>query len=113
MIFPYVSQVYGFNYAGELYGFVVLSTGISSMISASVYYTISQLSEDKINKDKVYFIIFIIGGILNILAILLAIFEKNEPFNFGGINPENIKLVTSSNKVEEISESKEQEQVVK
>ena len=37
MIFPYVSKIYGFNFAGELYGFVVLSTGISSMISSSVY----------------------------------------------------------------------------
>ena len=41
MIFPHVSEIFGFNYAGELYGFVVLSTGVSSMISSSIYYTLS------------------------------------------------------------------------
>ena len=110
MIFPYVSQIYGFNYAGELYGFVVLSTGISSMISASIYYIISRLYDDKINKDKTYFIIFIIGAILNILAIIIAFFENNSPFPFEDANPEKGKLVTSSS-VKESSESKEEEQV--
>lgn len=108
MIFPYVSQIYGFNYAGELYGFVVLSTGISSMISASIYYIISRLYDDEINKDKTYFIIFIIGAILNILAIIIAFFENNNPFLFEDASPEKGKLVTSSS-VKESSESKEEE----
>ena len=82
MIFPYVSKIYGFNYGGELYGFVVLSTGISSIISASTYYIISIFSESNTNKNGAYLIIFIIGIILNIMAIILAIFEKNEPFIF-------------------------------
>ena len=81
MIFPYVSKIYGFNYASELYGFVVLSTGISSMISASVYYIISHFLSDKNNNDVTYFIIFIIGAVLNTLAIIIAIFEKEEPFD--------------------------------
>ena len=80
MIFPYVSKIYGFNYAGELYGFVVLSTGISSIISASVYYIISHFSQS--NNDRTYLIIFLTGVILNILAIILAFFEKDEPFSF-------------------------------
>ena len=86
MIFPYVSKIYGFNYAGELYGFVVLSTGISSMISASIYYIISQFSDNKNNNDLAYLIIFLIGVVLNILAIILAFFEKKEPFSFGNNN---------------------------
>ena len=86
MIFPYVSKIYGFNYAGELYGFVVLSTGISSMISASIYYIISQFSDNKNNNDLTYLIIFLIGVVLNILAIILAFFEKKEPFSFGNNN---------------------------
>ena len=82
MIFPYVSKIYGFNYAGELYGFVVLSTGISTMMSASIYYIISHFSDDENNNDGAYLAIFLTGAVLNILAIVLAFFEKNEPFSF-------------------------------
>ena len=80
MIFPYCSKIYGFNYAGELYGFVVLSTGISSMISASVYYIISKYSSENVNNDTTYLIIFIIGAVLNLVAIIIALFQKDEPF---------------------------------
>ena len=34
MIYPHVSKVFGFKYAGEMYGIVVLSTGISSLIAS-------------------------------------------------------------------------------
>ena len=98
MIFPYVSKIYGFNFAGELYGFVVLSTGVSSMISASTYYIISHISDNKSNNDGTYLIIFLIGAILNILAIILAIFEKNEAFTFEENNQKNEELLSSSNK---------------
>ena len=36
LIFPHVSKIFGFEYAGELYGFVVLSTGINSYHSSSI-----------------------------------------------------------------------------
>ena len=102
MIFPYVSKIYGFNYAGELYGFVVLSTGISSMSSATIYYIISKISEDETNNDGAYLAIFIIGIIFNILAIILAIFERDEPFfkndNKDEDNGNDILLINSINK---------------
>jgi len=107
MIFPYVGKIYGFNYAGELYGFVVLSTGISSIISASIYYVISHFSSEKNNNDGTYLIIFICGTVLNLFAIILAILESNEPFDFNENNQndnENKKLLTSSTK----GESKEE-----
>ena len=109
MIFPYVSKIYGFNYAGELYGFVVLSTGISSIISASIYYIISQFSE---NNDSTYLIIFLTGCVLNILAIVLAIMETNEPFPFDfneNDDKENNKLLNSHMK----SSTKENEETEK
>ena len=90
MIFPYVSKIYGFIYAGELYGFIVLSTGISTMMSASIYYAISNFSDDKNNNDGAYLAIFLTGVVLNILAIILAFFEKNEPFSFD-VNEDNDK----------------------
>ena len=90
MIFPYVSKIYGFNFAGELYGFVVLSTGISSMISSSVYYIISHFSDNKNNNDITYLIIFLTGSFLSIVAIILAFFEKNEPFDIENDNNKNL-----------------------
>ena len=53
---------------------------------------------------------FIIGAILNILAIIIAFFVNNSPFPFEDANQEKGKLVTSSS-VKESSESKEEEQV--
>ena len=113
MIFPYVSKIYGFNYAGELYGFVVLSTGISSMISASIYYIISHFSD---NSDGTYLIIFLIGCILNVLAIILALFESNEPFSFDIINKNDNKennLILSSKIKSNIKENEENDESVK
>ena len=109
MIFPYVSKIYGFNYAGELYGFVVLSTGISSIISASIYYVISYFSLDKSNNDGTYLIIFICGAVLNLFAIILSILESNEPFDFNENNQndnnnESKNLLTSSTKGESKAE---------
>ena len=89
MIFPYVSKIYGFTFAGELYGFVVLSTGISSMISSTVYYIISRLSDNKNNNDITYLIIFLIGAFLSLVAIILAVFLKNEPFSFNDNENDN------------------------
>ena len=80
MIFPYVSKIYGFIYGSELYGFVVLSTGISSMISASIYYIIAKYYSEKSNDDSTYLIIFIIGAVLHVFTIILCIFEKDDPF---------------------------------
>jgi MFS family permease len=109
MIFPHVGKIYGFNYAGELYGFVVLSTGISSIISATIYYVISHFSSDKSNNDGTYLIIFICGAVLNFFAIILAILESNEPFDFNensqnNNNNESKKLLTSSTKGESKAE---------
>ena len=109
MILPYVGKIYGFNYAGELYGFVVLSTGISSIISASIYYVISYFSLDKSNNDGTYLIIFICGAILNLFAIILSILESNEPFDFNENNQndnnnESKNLLTSSTKGESKAE---------
>ena len=110
MIFPYVSKIYGFNYAGELYGFVVLSTGISSMISASIYYTISHFSN---NNDGTYLIIFLTGCVLNALAIVLAILENNNHFSFDIIINDNEdrekNIILNSNIKSTIKENEESE----
>ena len=78
MIFPYVSKIFGFSYAGELYGIVVLSTGVSSILSSSIFYIIDKIANVK--NDTTYLAIFIVGAFGNALAVFLAYCEKNETF---------------------------------
>jgi hypothetical protein len=84
MIFPYVSKIFGFQYAGELYGIVVLSVGISSILSSSIYYIFSKVIQTE--NDASYLLIFIIGILLNMIAIVMIYFEKEEPFSFYRVN---------------------------
>ena len=80
MIFPHVSKIYGFNYAGELYGFVVLSSGISTIISSGIYYSITHLSDKK--NDEAYFYVFIIGAAFNVIAAILCLLDNEKKFEF-------------------------------
>ena len=84
MIFPYVSKIFGFNYAGELYGIVVLSVGISSIMSSSIYYIYSKVIQTE--NDLSYLFIFIVGIIMNIVSIVMTFYEKEETFNLYRIN---------------------------
>jgi Na+/melibiose symporter-like transporter len=92
MIFPYVSKIFGFQYAGELYGIVVLSVGISSILSSSIYYLFSKVI--KTENDLSYLFIFCVGIILNMVSIWLTYKEKEEGFSFYRVNflQENINL---------------------
>ena len=84
MIFPYVSKIFGFNYAGELYGIVVLSVGISSIMSSSIYYVFSKVI--KTENDLSYLFIFIVGIIMNIISIVMIFYEKEDVFSFYRVN---------------------------
>ena len=84
MIFPYVSKIFGFQYAGELYGIVVLSVGISSILSSSIYYIFSKVI--KTENDISYFLIFCVGILFNIIAIVMTFYEKDEMFSFYRVN---------------------------
>ena len=84
MIFPYVSKIFGFNYAGELYGIVVLSVGISSIMSSSIYYIFSKVI--KTENDISYLLIFIVGIIMNIISIVMTYYEKEDAFSFYRVN---------------------------
>ena len=75
MIYPHVSKVFGFKYAGEMYGVVVLSTGISSLI-ASLLLNVFGIRDDY--SSCLY--VFYIGSGLNLIGILLAFFETDEKF---------------------------------
>ena len=75
MIYPHVSKVFGFKYAGEMYGVVVLSTGISSLI-ASLLLNVFGIRD---NYNSCLYV-FYIGSGLNLIGILLAFFETDEKF---------------------------------
>ena len=75
MIYPHVSRVFGFKYAGEMYGIVVLSTGISSLIASLLlhFFGIRTNYEPCFN-------VFYIGSGLNLIGVILAFFETDEKF---------------------------------
>ncbi len=75
MIYPHVSKVFGFKYAGEMYGIVVLSTRIISSNASLLLNFFGMI----VNYSS-YFIVFYIGSGLNLLGILLAFYETNEKF---------------------------------
>jgi MFS family permease len=75
MIYPHVSKVFGFKYAGEMYGIVVLSTGISSLIASLLLHSFGI----RYNYNSCYKVFFI-GSVLNLIGILLAFFETDEKF---------------------------------
>ena len=73
MIFPHVSKVFGFKYAGEMYGIVVLSTGISSLIA-------SILLRVAFSSVELCIYVFYIGSFLNLVGFGLCFFENDEKF---------------------------------
>ena len=73
MIFPHVSRVFGFKYAGDLYAVVVLSTGISTLIGSVILYIIyTDLSS--------CIVVLFIGAVLNFIGFVLCFFEKDAVF---------------------------------
>ncbi len=73
MIFPHVSRVFGFKYAGDLYAVVVFSTGISTLIGSVILYIIyTDLSS--------CIVMFFIGAVLNFIGFVLCFFEKEDVF---------------------------------
>ena len=105
MIFPYVSKIFGFQYAGELYGIVVLSVGISSILSSSIYYIFSKVIQTE--NDASYLLIFIIGILLNMIAIVMIYFEKEEPFSFYRVNFLQEKELLEEKEIKEIKDIEE------
>ena len=73
MIYPHVSRVFGFKYAGEMYAIVVLSTGISSLVASillgCVFKNISSC-----------FSIFFVGSAFNVIGFILCFFENDNKF---------------------------------
>ena len=73
MIFPHVSRVFGFKYAGDLYAVVVFSTGISTLIGSVILYIIyTDLSS--------CIVVFFIGAVLNFIGFVLCFCEKENVF---------------------------------
>ena len=73
MIFPHISRVFGFKYAGDLYAVVVFSTGISTLIGSVILYIIYTSLNSCI-------IVFFIGAGLNIIGFVLCFFENDDIF---------------------------------
>ena len=74
-MFPRISKVFGFKFASEIYGIIVLSIGFSSLIGSITFYFIQESSFDYINP---YYLVFFIGSFFNLISTLMCIFEKEK-----------------------------------
>ena len=74
-MFPRISKVFGFKFASEIYGIIVLSIGFSSLIGSITFYFIQESSFDYINP---YYLVFFIGSFFNLISTLMCIFESNK-----------------------------------
>ena len=73
MIFPHVSKVFGFKYAGEMYAIVVLSTGISSLVASIL---LGCVFEDISSCLSIFFV----GSAFNVIGFILCFFENDNKF---------------------------------
>ena len=74
-MFPRISKVFGFKFASEIYGIIVLSIGFSSLLGSITFYFIQKSSFDYINP---YYLVFFIGSFFNLISTLMCIFEKDK-----------------------------------
>ena len=72
------------SFSETIFQIIVLSVGISSILSSSIYYIISKVI--KTENDASYLFIFCFGIILNIISIVLTFYEKDEMFSFYRVN---------------------------
>ena len=75
-IFPRISKIFGFIYASEIYGIIIISVGFSSLISSITYYFIK---ESKFNLINPYYLVYFLGCGLNIISAIMCIFENDIP----------------------------------
>ena len=84
---------------------MVLSVGISSILSSSIYYIFSKVIQTE--NDASYLLIFILGIILNMIAIVMIYFEKEEPFSFYRVNFLQEKELLEEKEIKEIKDIEE------
>ena len=77
-MFPQISKIFGFKFASEIYGIIVLSIGFSSLLGSITYYFIRESSFDYINP---YYLVYFIGCGFNLISTLMCIFESNKPIS--------------------------------
>jgi len=74
-MFPQISKIFGFKFASEIYGIIVLSIRFSSLIGSITFYFIQESSFDYINP---YYLVYFIGCGFNLISAIMCIFESNE-----------------------------------
>lgn len=80
LVFPQIMKVFTHKYATEIYGVVVFSTGISGMLASVYTYLINNVF--KVGSYYAYLTVYLIGAVLNALAIVASLFETSKNFEY-------------------------------
>ena len=78
-MFPHILKVYSFYYATEIYGLILFSTGLRNILSTTYAFIITELMNES-KGNLAYLFIYVAGGGLNFVALLLTYFENDEEF---------------------------------
>lgn len=84
-MFPHILKVYSFYYATEIYGLILFSTGLSNILSTTYAFIITEILKESSN-NLAYMYIYVAGGALNLISVLLTYFENDEEFEFDEVN---------------------------
>lgn len=84
-MFPHILKVYSFYYATEIYGLILFSTGLSNILSTTYAFIITEILKESTN-NLAYLYIYVVGGALNLISVLLTYFENDEQFEYDLVN---------------------------
>lgn len=80
---PHIMKVYGIQYSMIVAGIINLIGGMSNLIGSMFTFIVSTVYAD--NQNFAYGCVYIVGASMNFLAMLLTLWESNEPFEYDHI----------------------------
>lgn len=86
---PHIMKVYGIQYSMIVSGIINLIGGMSNLIGSMFTFIVSTVYAD--NQNFAYGCVYVVGASMNFLAMLLTLWESNEPFEY--VHTEDIETV--------------------
>lgn len=80
---PHIMRIFGIHYSMIIGGVVGLVGGFSNLLGSIFTFVISSVFKN--NQNFAYGCVYVFGALLSLVALLLTLFENNEPFDFDKI----------------------------
>ena len=97
---PHMMKVFTIEYSMRLGGIVGIASAMSNIIGSALSFVFSKVYGDSTDQNKAFFILYGVGGMFSFIALVLGLFENDEPFEFSG---DFIKEKDARNEVNKIS----------